>query len=75
MAPSLLLHPLDLIGADDLPKGSGLEFFPGMAMEGARKRKLLVDCLTKFGEAFDVGPMGAHAEAVEAAGGLDLRPF
>lgn len=72
VAPSLLLHPLDLIGADDLPKGSGLEFFPGMAMDGARKRKLLLDCLTRFKEAFTVGPMGKHADSV---GETDLRPF
>ena len=75
VAPSLLLHPLDLIGADDLPAGSGLEFFPGMGMDGARKRRLLVDCLTRFSATFDVGPMGRHADAVEAAGGLDSRPF
>jgi hypothetical protein len=74
VAPSLLLHPLDLIGGDDLPPGSGLEFFPGMAMGGARKRKLLVDCLTRFKASFDVGPMGAHADAVDAAG-TQLRPF
>jgi hypothetical protein len=75
VAPSLLLHPLDLIGADDLPPGSGLEFFPGMAMDGARKRKLLVDCLTRFKAAFDVGPMGRHADAVDAVGDTPLRPF
>lgn len=36
--PSLLLHSLDFIGADDV---SDLEFFPGMDMSGAEKRDLL----------------------------------
>lgn len=75
VAPSLLLHPLDLVGADDLPAGSGLEFFPGMALPGERKRRLLVDCLRRYSAAFDVGPMGRHATAAASSGALPSRPW
>jgi peptidoglycan-N-acetylglucosamine deacetylase len=36
--PSILLHPLDFLGADDV---DSLRFFPGMAMEGAAKREVV----------------------------------
>jgi len=72
VAPSLLLHPLDLLGPEDLPAGSGLEFFPGMALGGDRKRRLLVDCLRRFDAVFDVGPMSRHVDAI-VADADDLR--
>ena len=34
--PSILLHPLDFLGADDV---DSLQFFPGMSLTGARKRE------------------------------------
>ncbi|MEY2569696.1 MAG: hypothetical protein QOE63_46, partial [Acidimicrobiaceae bacterium] len=61
--PSILLHPLDLLGGDDLP-GSGLEFFPGMALPGERKRTLVRDCLAMLADRFDVVPVDAHAAAL-----------
>ncbi|GJG87409.1 polysaccharide deacetylase [Gemmatimonadetes bacterium T265] len=57
--PSFLLHPLDLLGAGEAP---GLEFFPGMALGAARKRRLFVRVLRVLGEHFALVPMAAHAE-------------
>lgn len=56
--PSFLLHPLDLLGAGDAP---GLEFFPGMALDASRKRRLFVRVLRAIGEQFALVPMAAHA--------------
>jgi len=70
--PSILLHPLDFLGGDDLP-GSGLEFFPGMALPGARKRRLVGDCIALLKERFDVVPVSKHAANALAAGGLETR--
>jgi peptidoglycan/xylan/chitin deacetylase (PgdA/CDA1 family) len=36
VSPSLLVHPLDLLGCDDT---AGLGFFPGMDLDGAIKRR------------------------------------
>ncbi len=62
--PSFLLHPLDLLAAADAP---GLEFFPGMALGAARKRRLFVRVLGVLGEHFTLVPMAAHAERAERA--------
>lgn len=72
VAPSILLHPLDLLGADDLPD-SGLEFFPGMAIPGDRKRAMVRACLRMLTDHFDVMPVGEHARSISAAGGLPVR--
>jgi hypothetical protein len=70
VAPSILLHPLDLIGADDdVPEG--LRFFPGMDLPGARKRALVRDCVAMLRDRFDVVPVGEHAAA--AAEGARVR--
>lgn len=63
VGPSILLHPLDLLGGDDLPD-SGLEFFPGMALPGARKRRLVADCLAMLKDRFEVVPVGEHAARI-----------
>lgn len=68
VAPSLLLHPLDFLGADD-----GIEplaFFPGMNIPTAKKIAWVEDYLADFAEAFDVRPMSQHAAAIDKAGGL-----
>ena len=61
VGPSLLLHPLDFLGADDV---AGLEFFPGMDMAGARKRERVGALIGLFAARFDVVGVGAHAAAV-----------
>lgn len=67
--PSLLLHPLDFLGADD-----GLEplkFFPGMNTPTATKLRWMSDFIGAYTQRFEVLPMGAHAEAL--SGTRDLR--
>jgi peptidoglycan/xylan/chitin deacetylase (PgdA/CDA1 family) len=53
--PSLLMHPLDFLGGDDEPD---LAFFPGMAMEYARKRDLMSDALDTWQRHFDTVTVG-----------------
>jgi peptidoglycan-N-acetylglucosamine deacetylase len=55
--PSILLHPLDLLGPDDV---DALRFFPGMSMPIRDKLSVLDSCLELFVERFDVRTMGEH---------------
>lgn len=57
-APSLLLHPLDLLDASDAP---GLEFFPGMQLSAARKRRVLDAILEHLTTHYRVVGTAAHA--------------
>jgi hypothetical protein len=59
--PSILLHPLDLLGGDDV---DGLAFFPGMGLPGEAKRALVAECVAALGREHDVVPVGTHAEAI-----------
>ncbi len=67
--PSLLLHPLDFLGRDDCPE---LAFFPAMGVDGALKRRWTGDYLDIYRKAFQVLPMGRHADKLSAAN-LPLR--
>jgi peptidoglycan-N-acetylglucosamine deacetylase len=68
--PSLLLHPSDFLGRDDLDI---LAFFPGMNQPAARKLARLSGFLDEFERTFEVVPLGRHAEALEASPDLPLR--
>jgi hypothetical protein len=68
--PSFLLHPLDIIGGDQIPQ---LKFFPGMDISSQRKTELFKTVLGKLGERYDIVPMGVHARAIESRGNLALR--
>ncbi len=59
--PSILLHPLDFLGADDV---DSLRFFPGMAMTGAAKRAVVERCLDVLAEGHRVVTMRDHAAAL-----------
>ncbi len=68
--PSILLHPLDFLGAED---ATGLDFFPAMRMATARKLEIvgaLLDALTKR---FDVLTLRQHARAAARAPGLAVK--
>jgi peptidoglycan/xylan/chitin deacetylase (PgdA/CDA1 family) len=65
--PSILLHPLDVLGGDQVPS---LRFFPGMDLDGPAKRALFVRVLGRLSEHFDLMPMNAYAQKIDAAGGL-----
>lgn len=68
--PSFLLHPLDLLGGDQVKE---LAFFPGMDLPGARKIELFLRVLRRLGEHFRLVDMSTHARAIIARGGLPLR--
>ncbi len=57
-APSLLLHPLDFVGAGE---AAGLEFFPGMQLSGEFKRTFLDDVLREYQRTFEVVAMDEFA--------------
>jgi hypothetical protein len=61
LAPSLLLHPLDFLGCDDL---SELAFFPGMSRSSTAKLKGIERWLTKLTSRFDVTPINVQAEGL-----------
>ncbi len=69
--PSILLHPLDFLGADDV---DSLRFFPGMTMTGAVKRATVLRCLDEMNAQFDVLTMAAHADIIRARPGLRTQP-
>lgn len=58
VAPSLLLHPIDFLGAED---DDDLRFFPGMNLPLERKSRLIAEVLRTFQSYYDVQPMGVHA--------------
>lgn len=61
VAPSILLHPLDLLGGDDV---QSLSFFPGMAMSGREKREIVFGFLALFAERYEICTVGEHAASV-----------
>ncbi len=68
--PSMLMHPLDFLGAEDCPE---LAFFPAMRLSGEVKRRRALELLDTFCARFTVLPLGRHVEELEAAGGLPSR--
>jgi len=68
--PSLLLHPLDFLGAEDEPD---LSFFPAMGMPGARKIRLVGEVLDMLAGDHTVVPLREHALASGALLGAPSR--
>jgi hypothetical protein len=68
--PSFLLHPLDLLGGDEVPQ---LAFFPGMDLPTSLKLRLFDEVLRRLGEHFTLVPMSTHARAILARPGLRQR--
>jgi hypothetical protein len=58
--PSFLLHPLDLIGGDQIKE---LAFFPGMDVKSSEKRKLFEEIIIELKNNFKVVNMGTHARS------------
>lgn len=65
--PSILLHPLDFLGGEDVPR---LKFFPSMRMTGEQKIAVVERCLDSMVYLFDVRPVGEHAAVVAARSNL-----
>jgi hypothetical protein len=68
--PSLLLHPLDFLGGDEVPE---LAFFPAMSMSGTVKRSRAAACLDMLGSSFEVVSLGEHAKRIAARKNLRER--
>jgi hypothetical protein len=71
VAPSLLLHPLDFLGGDEVPE---LAFFPAMSVKGETKRRWTAEILDLFRARYRVSTMAAHASALEANGLPEREP-
>jgi hypothetical protein len=69
--PSLLLHPLDFLGAED---DSDLSFFPAMGLPRARKLELLDAVLRLYSERFEVATLERHADAIAGRTALRVVP-
>ena len=67
--PSLLLHPLDFLGHDDVDE---LAFFPAMDLSGTQKVQLVSDVLSIYARHFTIVPMREHARSVAQKGNLRL---
>ncbi|MEO5656430.1 MAG: polysaccharide deacetylase family protein [Nitrospiria bacterium] len=65
---SLLLHPLDFLGADDT---DALSFFPAMSVSGATKLRLVGRIVDMFTDAYTVLTVQQHA--AEVSRGASLR--
>ena len=59
MEPSLLLHPLDMLGNDS---AEGVAFFPGMRLPLAQKLRLLHQLLDCLGRQFRIVTLRDHAQ-------------
>ena len=59
--PSLLLHPLDFLGCEDVPE---LAFFPGMSLPSERKLAVLSQALNLFSRQFSVLTVGQQAKHI-----------
>jgi len=64
--PSLLLHPLDFLGGDDVKE---LAFFPAMNLPATKKLRVVGEVLKAFAQHFEVGPVRQHAAAITAQSG------
>ena len=62
-APSMLMHPLDFLGGDDVQE---LAFFPAMNLPGKRKRQFMDRLLGILGRQYSIVPMRQRAEGLVA---------
>jgi peptidoglycan-N-acetylglucosamine deacetylase len=72
VAPSLLLHPLDVLDAQQVPS---LAFFPAMAMKAERKRHFVARCLALLKQQFEVLTIQEHSSRVAQQPGLRSLVF
>jgi len=69
--PSLLLHPLDFVGSDEVPQ---LAFFPGMSVPSERKLQTLSDLVAIVSRRFSIAPMGDFVAGMQATTSRSLKP-
>lgn len=68
-SPSFLLHPLDLLGAEEVP---ALRFFPAMDVPADRKLGLARRVLALYAASYRLVPMQVHAAAAETDSALPV---
>ena len=59
--PSLILHPLDFLGGNDVKE---LSFFPAMNLHSEKKIKLVSELLSIYSDYFTIVPLRQHARAI-----------
>ena len=64
VSPSILLHPLDFIGSEDL---GDLDFFPGMDIKLQRKLDIVTDVIDMMQKHYDIVTVGEHVDATSAS--------
>ncbi len=69
-APSFLLHPLDILGGDDVPE---LSFFPGMDLNREKKLKLVYLIMGKLKQQFDFLPMLKYVDYIKSDEKLTVK--
>jgi hypothetical protein len=60
--PSLLLHPLDFLGAED---DADLAFFPAMGRPAAEKIELVGRVIDQLEKHYRLAPMAEHAREIQ----------
>ena len=69
-SPSILLHPLDFLGAED---ATGLDFFPAMRMAAAKKLEIVGNVLDALTDRFEVVTLRQHAREAARAPNLAVH--
>ncbi len=64
--PSILLHPLDFLGAEDAPE---LAFFPGMDLGREHKLRMVDRYLDRIQPHFNLVSLSEHAASIRRRGG------
>ncbi len=67
--PSILLHPLDFLGREDV---KALAFFPGMDLPRDAKIALVAEALDLMADKFELLTMRGHAERLEQSSQLKV---
>ena len=65
--PSFLLHPLDLLGGEDVPQ---LAFFPGMDLSSAHKTRVFERVVAALRESFTLVDLEYRCQHADPAGNL-----
>jgi peptidoglycan-N-acetylglucosamine deacetylase len=72
VAPSLLLHSHDFVGADEVP---AMAFFPGFRLPGEEKVRLVSQCVDLLRRDFDVVPLGDYVDRLNGLKTIEPRFF
>jgi hypothetical protein len=67
---SFLLHPLDVIGGDQITE---LAFFPGMNVSSEKKVEIFKNVIGLLQRHFDVVNMSKHSDVMEKISKMELK--